>query len=66
MANDVKKVYYRGPFTDEEKAGLREVLESYERRRWLREKAAIWIRVASAVVPIASFLYLLLQGRGGR
>ena len=53
-------------FTGEERARLREVLREADRRRWLRERAGIWLKWAMLLVPAFSLFYTIWQSRGGR
>ena len=71
MADGEKRSYPRDPFTDEEKAGIREVLEektyllelakSYGHRRWLRELLVMYLKWAVYLVPPISAGYAAWQ-----
>ena len=48
-------------FTGEERARLREVIREEDRRRWLRERASIWLKTIGYMVPLLLGLYTMTQ-----
>jgi predicted anti-sigma-YlaC factor YlaD len=66
MANGDRSKHSEKPLVGTENAIVREIIETYERRRWLRERADIWARWALAIIPIAITIYVTWQARGGR